>query len=113
MVMRKLGKPPAFVLALSVGMPAGAAGVITATPNPIPVSAAQTAANVTVNWSGMPALQPVYVTQCFKSISDPTCDPFASCSNLSEIVINQSSNANGSGSLPSGAYGPFSVFRGE
>lgn len=100
---RLLGTLTAALLAMF--MFAGAAGADPIlTPNPIPVSPAQTSVSATVTVDAPPANTLTFITQCKKSDADPTFTS-ADCSNFSEILINPNPTA-------AGLVKPFSVFRG-
>lgn len=96
---RRLGSAIAVVVCASLAtvVPAGAA--VSITPNPIPVSPGQTSADVTLNYSGLPAFKRLFVLQCFKPHSDPTFSYLSDCSNLSEITVNPVDNPTGNGAL--------------
>lgn len=82
---------------LAIVVPAGAATSIT--PNPIPVSPGQTSANVTLTYSGLPAMKRLFILQCFKPHTDPTFSYLSDCSNLSEVTVNPVDNPTGNGSI--------------
>ncbi len=83
----------------------GAAGTVTVTPNPVPVTANQNDAVVTVNWTGQAANTLMFLEVCGKSINDATFNVALDCSTLSELTPN--GTANGSGTIQ------MTVFRGE
>ena len=93
---------------LAVG-PAGATVGVTPS-NPVPVSAGQATAPITVSWSGLPTSQAspfgrrVFITQCKKSPGDPTFNFTVDCSNLSEKTLNPEENPAGSGSTSYDAF---------
>lgn len=91
--------------AASIAAPAGAVTTASATPNPIPVTADQTSATMTVSWTGAVSQQLMYVDICKKSTFDPTFDVSVDCSPLG------SANPNGTAS-GSGTLADYPVFRG-
>jgi hypothetical protein len=101
---KRLAVVGALAATFLMAVPALAAAS-TITPNPITIGSSDTTTNVAVNWTGLPAATRVFITECFKPTTDPTFDPFASCSNLSELTVNPSDNA-GSGTVQ------FPVFKG-
>ncbi len=96
----------ALVSAFFMAAPALAATTVSIDQNPVPIPTSGTNTTVNVSWTGLPAGTRVFITQCFKPVSDPTFDPFASCSNLSEVTVNPSDNpGSGTTSFPV-FYGP-------
>jgi hypothetical protein len=95
------------ILLLGTGLAgtSGAAGSVTVTPKPVPVTSNQTDATVTVNWTGQPANTLMFVSVCGKSIADATFNVALDCSSLSLLTPN--GTATGSGSVQ------LNVFRGE
>jgi hypothetical protein len=101
---KRLAVVGALAAVFTMAFPA-LAGATTATisPNPIKLGASDTSANVTVSWTGLPTTTRVFITECFKPVTDPTFDPFASCSNVSEVTVNPLSNP-GTGSVAFAAF---------
>jgi hypothetical protein len=81
------------------------AAASTIAPNPVTVAASDTTKTVTVTYSGIPANKRLFLTVCYLPTTDSHFDPFASCSNLSEVTVNPSDNP-GSGTVQ------FAVFHG-
>jgi hypothetical protein len=79
---------------------AGTAGAtVTYTPDPVPVSAGQTSANITLNYTGLDTNKRLFASVCDKIPSDPTFTWAADCSGLTETLVNPVDNPTGSGSL--------------
>lgn len=106
----RMGRNAAVVLGFFVALvacaapPAAALGTITVDPMPIPVTADQTSATVTVSWTGQPANTPIFMKVCGKSKDDPTFRNGIDCAMMTEVVSN--GTATGSGSFQ------LDVFRG-
>ena len=90
---------------LSFAAPAGAAGTVSVTPNPVPFTTNQTDATVSVSWTGQQASQLLYIDVCKKSITDATFNVALDCSALSELNPNGTASGNGTTDL--------GVFRGQ
>ncbi len=88
--------------------PCTATGV---TPNPIPTNGASASTGATINvslcYAGLPANKRLFITECNESTSTLGFDPFENCSNLSEVTVNPSDDATGTGRVTFPAfYGP-------
>ena len=92
------------VLLLGMGN-ASAESSVSVTPDPIPVTAEQSAALVQVSWSGLEPRQLVFVDICKKSISDSSFIVAEDCGAYSGLTPNGSAAGDGSAELE--------VFRGQ
>jgi hypothetical protein len=92
------------VLLLGMGN-ASAESSVSVTPDPIPVTAEQSAALVQVRWSGLEPRQLVFVDICKKSISDSSFIVAEDCGAYSGLTPNGSAAGDGSAELE--------VFRGQ
>ena len=92
------------VLLLGMGN-ASAESSVSVTPDPIPVTAEQSAALVQVSWSGLEPRQLVFVDICKKSISDSSFIVAEDCGAYSGLTPNGSASGDGSAELE--------VFRGQ
>ena len=102
-------RPALATLALVIGTawtgvtPAGAAGGVTISPDPVPV-ALNGATTATVRWTGQKPRTLIFVRLCNRSITDPTFNEALDCSLLSEVTPNGTPDGSGSVAV--------SVFRG-
>lgn len=92
-------------VALAVSSPAGAASSVTVSPNPVPVTANQAVASVTVNWTGLAPNKLVFVDICKKTISDASFNVSDDCGQFSGLTPNGTASGSGTVQLP--------VFRGQ
>lgn len=83
------------LLGIAVAAPSGAAGTATVAPNPIPVSAGQEYATVTVDYDFGGPNTAVFLDVCKKLSSDPTFDYTLDCD--SGVANATNGNASGSG----------------
>lgn len=83
------------LLGLAVAAPSGAAGSASVTPNPIPVSAGQKLATVTVNYNFGAKNTAVFYDVCKKKSSDPTFDYTLDCDRGVANAANGSANGSG------------------
>ena len=84
---------------------ASAESSVSVVPDPIPVTAEQSAAPVQVSWSGLAPRQLVFVDICKKSISDSSFTVAEDCGAYSGLTPNGSAAGDGSAELE--------VFRGQ
>jgi hypothetical protein len=85
------------------GAPAGAAGGVSLSQNPVPV-AVNGSTKVTVRWTGQKPRTLIFVRICWRSIADPAFREGIDCSLATEVTPN--GTPDGSGSVP------IDVFRG-
>jgi hypothetical protein len=78
-----------------VSAPAGAAGGVSISQNPVPV-ALNGSTRVTVRWTGQRPRTLVFVRICRRSITDPAFDEGFDCSLLSEVTPNGTPDGSGS-----------------